>query len=263
MIFCVEDDPNIRELEVYTLKSTGFPALGLESGDELFKALETVLPQLIILDIMLPGEDGMAILKRLRRDKRTADIPVIMATAKGSEFDKVHGLDSGADDYIAKPFGMMEMVSRVKAVLRRYVKEDKTSELTNGLITMDIARHMVFVNGEEVVLTYKEFEVLHKLMERPGQVFTREQLLTDIWGYDFDGETRTVDVHVRTLRQKLWQSCMQFLQEAMGIGFIRSIMKTSGNVCPNIRMENLPIWMEPVSLVVKKFCCMMENRFGK
>ena len=151
MIFCVEDDPNIRELEVYTLKSTGFPALGLESGDELFKALETVLPQLIILDIMLPGEDGMAILKRLRRDKRTADIPVIMATAKGSEFDKVHGLDSGADDYIAKPFGMMEMVSRVKAVLRRYVKEDKSSELTNGLITMDIARHMVFVNGEEVV----------------------------------------------------------------------------------------------------------------
>ncbi len=186
MIFCVEDDPNIRELEVYTLKSTGFPALGLESGDELFKALETVLPQLIILDIMLPGEDGMAILKRLRRDKRTADIPVIMATAKGSEFDKVHGLDSGADDYIAKPFGMMEMVSRVKAVLRRYVKEDKSSELTNGLITMDIARHMVFVNGEEVVLTYKEFEVLHKLMERPGQVFTRE---TDIWGYDFAGET--------------------------------------------------------------------------
>lgn len=173
MIFCVEDDPNIRELEVYTLKSTGFPALGLESGDELFKALETVLPQLIILDIMLPGEDGMAILKRLRRDKRTADIPVIMATAKGSEFDKVHGLDSGADDYIAKPFGMMEMVSRVKAVLRRYVKEDKSSELTNGLITMDIARHMVFVNGEEVVLTYKEFEVLHKLMERRGGFYPR------------------------------------------------------------------------------------------
>ena len=207
MIFCVEDDPNIRELEVYTLKSTGFPALGLESGDELFKALETVLPQLIILDIMLPGEDGMAILKRLRRDKRTADIPVIMATAKGSEFDKVHGLDSGADDYIAKP-----------AVLRRYVKEDKSSELTNGLITMDIARHMVFVNGEEVVLTYKEFEVLHKLMERPGQVFTREQLLTDIWGYDFAGETRTVDVHIRTLRQKLG-SASTVIETVRGVGY--------------------------------------------
>ncbi len=218
MIFCVEDDPNIRELEVYTLKSTGFPALGLESGDELFKALETVLPQLIILDIMLPGEDGMAILKRLRRDKRTADIPVIMATAKGSEFDKVHGLDSGADDYIAKPFGMMEMVSRVKAVLRRYVKEDKSSEITNGLITMDIARHMVFVNGEEVVLTYKEFEVLHKLMERPGQVFTREQLLTDIWGYDFAGETRTVDVHIRTLRQKLG-SASTVIETVRGVGY--------------------------------------------
>ena len=149
MIFCVEDDPNIRELEVYTLKSTGFPAIGLETSEVLFKALETVMPQLIILDIMLPGDDGMAVLKRLRRDKRTADIPVIMATAKGSEFDKVMGLDSGADDYIAKPFGMMEMVSRVKAVLRRYIKEDKSNELTTGAIKMDIARHMVFVDGEE------------------------------------------------------------------------------------------------------------------
>ena len=218
MIYCVEDDSNIRELVVYTLETTGYKARGFEDGKAFLEALALETPELVLMDIMLPGEDGMAILKRLRRDKRTADIPVIMATAKGSEFDKVHGLDSGADDYIAKPFGMMEMVSRVKAVLRRYVKEDKSSELTNGLITMDIARHMVFVNGEEVVLTYKEFEVLHKLMERPGQVFTREQLLTDIWGYDFAGETRTVDVHIRTLRQKLG-SASTVIETVRGVGY--------------------------------------------
>ena len=214
----MEDDPNIRELEVYTLKSTGFPALGLESGDELFKALETVLQQLIILDIMLPGEDGMAILKSMGGDQRTEDVPVIMATAEVSEFDKVHGLDSGAAAYSAKPFGMIEMVSGVTAVRRGGMKGEKSSGLTNGLITMDIARHMVFVNGEEVVLTYKEFEVLHKLMERPGQVFTREQLLTDIWGYDFAGETRTGDVHIRTLRQKLG-SASTVIETVRGVGY--------------------------------------------
>ena len=203
MIFCVEDDPNIRELEVYTLQSVGFKALGVGSGDELFKALECGKPSL---------------LKRLRSDKRTAQVPVIMATAKGSEFDKVHGLDNGADDYIAKPFGMMEMVSRVKAVLRRYKQEDKQSRLTAGELVMEIDKHRVMAGGQEVVLTFKEFELLYKLLERPGQVFTREQLLTDIWGYDFAGETRTVDVHVRTLRLKLGEAGA-LVETVRGVGY--------------------------------------------
>ena len=218
MIFCVEDDPNIRELEVYTLQSVGFKALGVGSGDELFKALECGKPTLILLDIMLPGEDGLSLLKRLRSDKRTAQVPVIMATAKGSEFDKVHGLDNGADDYIAKPFGMMEMVSRVKAVLRRYKQEDKQSRLTAGELVMEIDKHRVMAGGQEVVLTFKEFELLLKLLERPGQVFTREQLLTDIWGYDFAGETRTVDVHVRTLRLKLGEAGA-LVETVRGVGY--------------------------------------------
>ena len=205
MIFCVEDDPNIRELEVYTLQSVGFKALGVGSGDELFKALECGKPTLILLDIMLPGEDGLSLLKRLRSDK-------------GSEFDKVHGLDNGADDYIAKPFGMMEMVSRVKAVLRRYKQEDKQSRLTAGELVMEIDKHRVMAGGQEVVLTFKEFELLHKLLERPGQVFTREQLLTDIWGYDFAGETRTVDVHVRTLRLKLGEAGA-LVETVRGVGY--------------------------------------------
>ncbi|WP_306667046.1 winged helix-turn-helix domain-containing protein [Phascolarctobacterium faecium] len=218
MIFCVEDDPNIRELEVYTLQSVGFKALGVGSGDELFKELGCTKPTLILLDIMLPGDDGITLLKRLRSDKRTAQVPVIMATAKGSEFDKVHGLDNGADDYIAKPFGMMEMVSRVKAVLRRYKQEDKQSRLTAGELVMEIDKHRVMAGGQEVVLTFKEFELLHKLLERPGQVFTREQLLTDIWGYDFAGETRTVDVHVRTLRAKLGQAG-GLVETVRGVGY--------------------------------------------
>ena len=173
---------------------------------------------LVLLDIMLPGEDGLSLLKRLRSDKRTAQVPVIMATAKGSEFDKVHGLDNGADDYIAKPFGMMEMVSRVKAVLRRYKQEDKQSRLTAGELVMEIDKHRVMAGGQEVVLTFKEFELLHKLLERPGQVFTREQLLTDIWGYDFAGETRTVDVHVRTLRLKLGEAGA-LVETVRGVGY--------------------------------------------
>lgn len=218
MIFCVEDDPNIRELEVYTLQSVGFKALGVSSGDELFKSLEFAQPTLILLDIMLPGDDGITLLKNLRSDKRTAQIPVIMATAKGSEFDKVRGLDNGADDYIAKPFGMMEMVSRVKAVLRRYKKDEKEGKLTAGNLVLDVAQHRVTVDRREVVLTFKEFELLHKLLERPGQVFTREQLLTDIWGYDFAGETRTVDVHVRTLRSKLGTS-WELVETVRGVGY--------------------------------------------
>lgn len=218
MIFCVEDDPNIRELEVYTLQSVGFKALGIGNGDDLFKALECTEPTLILLDIMLPGDDGITLLKRLRSDRRTAQVPVIMATARGSEFDKVHGLDNGADDYIAKPFGMMEMVSRVKAVLRRYKQGEQLDKLIAGELAMDIHKHRVTVKGQEVVLTFKEFELLHKLLERPGQVFTREQLLTDIWGYDFAGETRTVDVHVRTLRAKLGAAGI-LVETVRGVGY--------------------------------------------
>ena len=218
MIFCVEDDPNIRELEVYTLQSVGFKALGVSSGEELFKSLDCAKPTLVLLDLMLPGDDGITLLKQLRSDKRTENVPVIMATAKGSEFDKVHGLDSGADDYIAKPFGMMEMVSRVKAVLRRYKDDDVQGSFTAGDLVLEVNKHRVSVGGQEVVLTFKEFELLHKLLERPGQVFTREQLLTDIWGYDFAGETRTVDVHVRTLRSKLGQAG-GLVETVRGVGY--------------------------------------------
>ena len=203
MIFCVEDDPNIRELEVYTLQSVGFKALGVGSGDELFKALECGKPTLILLDIMLPGEDGLSLLKRLRSDKRTAQVPVIMATAKGSEFDKVHGLDNGADDYIAKPFGMMEMVSRVKAVLRRYKQEDKQSRLTAGELVMEIDKHRVMAGGQEVVLTFKEFELLTYFMENQGIALSREKILNNVWNYDYFGDARTIDTHVKKLRSKM------------------------------------------------------------
>ena len=218
MIYIVEDDRNIQEIELFALKNSGYQATGFETAKGFYKALNEKLPELILLDIMLPGEDGLSLLKRLRSDKRTAQVPVIMATAKGSEFDKVHGLDNGADDYIAKPFGMMEMVSRVKAVLRRYKQEDKQSRLTAGELVMEIDKHRVMAGGQEVVLTFKEFELLHKLLERPGQVFTREQLLTDIWGYDFAGETRTVDVHVRTLRLKLGEAGA-LVETVRGVGY--------------------------------------------
>ena len=218
MIFCVEDDSSIRDLMIYTLNTAGFEAEGFAEGESMFAALETKKPQLIMLDIMLPGEDGITILKKLKAQSLTADIPVIMATAKGTEYDKVIGLDIGADDYLTKPFGMMEMVSRVKAVLRRYKQEDKQSRLTAGELIMEIDKHRVMAGGQEVVLTFKEFELLHKLLERPGQVFTREQLLTDIWGYDFAGETRTVDVHVRTLRLKLGEAGA-LVETVRGVGY--------------------------------------------
>lgn len=202
MIYCVEDERNIRELLVYTLKSTGFEAKGLENGRQLFQALGEELPELILLDIMLPGEDGYTILEKLKRMPEVSDVPVIMVTAKGAEFDKVRGLDLGADDYITKPFGMMEFISRVKAVLRRGGQKTE-EELAHGRIRLKIRRHEVLVDDQRVELTRKEFELLKYLMENKGIVLSRDQLLTRIWGYDFDGETRTVDVHVRTLRQKL------------------------------------------------------------
>lgn len=203
MIFCVEDDQAIRDLMIYTLNAAGFAAKGFTDSVGLFDALRTETPQLILLDIMLPGEDGLSILKRLRGQMATADLPVIMTTAKGTEYDKVIGLDLGADDYLAKPFGMMEMVSRVKAVLRRAVPEQAEHQISVGGLTVNLDERIVTIDGERVALTYKEFELLRLFLSRPGIAFTREQLLSDIWGTEYYGETRTVDMHIRTLRQKL------------------------------------------------------------
>ena len=220
MIFCVEDDGNIRELVVYTLESTGFQARGFEDGSSFLEALALETPELVLLDIMLPGEDGMELLRKLKASKKTKDIPVIMVTAKGAEYDKVKGLDAGADDYVTKPFGMMELISRIKAVLRRSAKGSVSSEDTFeiGEIRLDPKNHQVTVHGEVVNLTLKEYELLKRLMKNSNIVLTRDQLLEDIWGYDFDGETRTVDVHVRTLRQKLGDAGEQ-IETVRGVGY--------------------------------------------
>ena len=218
MIYCVEDDGGIRDLMIYALTSAGFEAKGFERGSEMFEALKTALPELIMLDIMLPGEDGIAILKKLRESPKTAEIPIIMATAKGTEYDKVIGLDLGADDYLAKPFGMMEMVSRVRAVLRRSGKKEQTAILRLGCIVMNTAEHTVTADGGRVVLTLKEYDLLKLFMENIGKVFTREQLLSAVWGGDFYGETRTVDVHINTLRTKLG-SCGGMIQTVRGVGY--------------------------------------------
>lgn len=220
MIFCVEDDGNIRELVVYTLESTGFQARGFEDGSSFLEALALETPELVLLDIMLPGEDGMELLRKLKASKKTKDIPVIMVTAKGAEYDKVKGLDAGADDYVTKPFGMMELISRIKAVLRRSAKGSVSSEDTFeiGEIQLDPKKHEVTVHGEVVNLTLKEYELLKRLMKNSNIVLTRDQLLEDIWGYDFDGETRTVDVHVRTLRQKLGDAGEQ-IETVRGVGY--------------------------------------------
>lgn len=218
MIYCVEDERNIRELVVYTLIGSGFEAKGMENGEQLFLAVREQKPELILLDIMLPGEDGMSILRKLKSSDVTRDIPVIMVTAKGAEFDKVLGLDCGADDYIAKPFGMMEFIARVRAVLRRGGMKEQNGELRLGGLRLQIERHQVYAREEKVTLTLKEFELLRLLMEHPGMVMTRDQLLGQIWGYDFDGETRTVDVHVRTLRQKLGE-CGSLIETVRGVGY--------------------------------------------
>ncbi len=217
MIFCVEDDRGIRELVVYTLQTAGYEAVGISDGEELFRRLQTEQPELILLDIMLPGEDGISILKRLRSGAGTGDIPVIMATAKGTEYDKVIGLDLGADDYIVKPFGMMEMVSRVKAVLRRTAKENK-EQIRAGEICMDLGSRQVSVCGEAARLTLKEFDLLRLLMENQGRVYSRQQILDLVWGVDFIGETRTVDVHIGTLRTKLG-TCGEYIETVRGIGY--------------------------------------------
>lgn len=220
MIFCVEDDSNIRELIVYTLETTGFQARGFEEGKSFLEALALETPDLILMDIMLPGEDGISLLKRLKNSSKTRDIPVIMVTAKGAEYDKVKGLDLGADDYVTKPFGMMELVSRIKAVLRRSGAAKKKAEdiIVSGSLEINTKKHEVKADGEVVGLTLKEYELLKRLMENPNIVMTRDSLLEEIWGYDFDGETRTVDVHIRTLRQKLGK-CGERVETVRGVGY--------------------------------------------
>ena len=218
MIFCVEDDDSIRELMVYALISSGFQAAGFADGPSFWQAMEKGRPELILLDIMLPGEDGVSILRRLRAAAETESLPVIMATAKGAEYDKVRGLDSGADDYLVKPFGMLEMVSRVKAVLRRSLPREQAPLLRCGEIAVDRARHLVTVQNAAVSLTLKEFELLCLFMENPGLVFTRDQLLRSVWGAEFVGESRTVDVHIGTLRTKLGQAG-KYIATVRGVGY--------------------------------------------
>ena len=219
MIYLVEDDDSIRELVLYTLHTTGFEAEGFRNAAEFWQALEKELPQLVLLDIMLPDEDGLHILKRLRAGAETADLPVMMLTAKSSEYDRVVGLDSGADDYMPKPFGMMELVSRVRALLRRAAKPAAEDKLfTAGSLAVDVKRRAVTVDGEPVILTYKEFELLCYLLENRGVVLSRDQILTKIWDYNYSGETRTVDVHIRTLRQKLGDAGA-LIETVRGVGY--------------------------------------------
>lgn len=218
MIYLVEDDSSIRELVVYTLNSTGLEAQGFERPSEFWNALEDVMPSLVILDVMLPEESGIEILQKIRKNPKTEKLPVIIATAKNSEYDKINGLESGADDYIAKPFSMMEMVARVKALLRRseYASAEKDYTIDNLYVCP--SKHIVKVDGGEVILTLKEFEMLCLLLSNRGIVLTRDQMLNKIWGYSFDGESRTVDVHIRTLRQKLG-TAGDVIKTIRGVGY--------------------------------------------
>ncbi|MEE0803415.1 MAG: response regulator transcription factor [Oscillospiraceae bacterium] len=203
MIWCVEDDASIRDIEVYTLSSTGFDARGFADGVSFWSALQTEKPDLAVLDVMLPGVDGIELLQRMKASAELRTIPVVMATAKGAEYDRIRGLDLGADYYLVKPFGVMELVSCVKAVLRRCRPEKAAHLLRSGGLVVDLNAHTVTVDGARVALTYKEFELLRLFLSHPGMAFTRDQLFQEIWGMDYCGETRTVDMHIRTLRQKL------------------------------------------------------------
>lgn len=218
MIYCVEDDASVRGLIIYTLISSGFDARGFENSDELFEALKEEKPELILLDVMLPGEDGISILKSLRSNRGFSDIPVIMETAKTTEYDKVTGLDCGADDYLAKPFGMMEMVSHIKAVLRRAGCAENTETVKIGGLELNKSKHTVTANGKRLSLTLKEYELLKLLMDNIGRVFTRDQLLDLIWGAEHIGETRTVDVHIGTLRSKLGE-LSEYIETVRGVGY--------------------------------------------
>ena len=216
MIYLLEDDDSIRDLVIYTLQSQAMEVKGFPRPSAFWEAMAEHTPSLVLLDIMLPEEDGISVLKQLRSSARTCRLPVIMLTAKGTEYDKVLGLDAGADDYLAKPFGMMELLSRIRALLRRTEREVNIYRC--GVLTVDQTRHTVTVNGREVVLTQKEFEVLCLLLKNRGQVLSRERLIEDVWGYAFTGESRTVDVHVRTLRQKLGEAGA-YIETVRGYGY--------------------------------------------
>jgi len=216
MIYLLEDDENIRELVCYSLNVTGNEATGFAAPSLFWEAVSETLPELVILDVMLPEEDGISVLKWLRSRSETKDLPIIMLTAKSSEYDKVLGLDSGADDYVAKPFGTMELISRIKALLRR-TKNEETEYNFDGLY-VNPAKHIVTVGGENVSLTLKEFEILCLMLKNRGTVLSRDRLLTEIWGYDYDGENRTVDVHIKTLRTKL-KDCGALIETVRGLGY--------------------------------------------
>ena len=220
MIWCVEDDASIRDIEVYALQSTGFQARGFEDGSAFWTALrdEAEKPQLVVLDVMLPGIDGVELLRRMRNEPALERIPVVMATAKGTEYDKIQGLDLGADYYLTKPFGVMELVSCVKAVLRRCQSQRAEHQLTAGDIKMNLDEHTAAVGGQRIALTYKEFELLRLFLTYPGTAFTRDQLMETVWGMDYCGETRTVDMHIRTLRQKLGP-CGEMIQTVRNVGY--------------------------------------------
>lgn len=218
MIYCIEDDNGIRDLIVYTLTASGYEAKGFADSSEFWTAVKQEIPTLILLDVMLPNEDGISILKKIRSDKKTAEVPVIMETAKETEYDKVVALDLGADDYLTKPFGMMEMVSRVRAVLRRTSKEEIKQNLKLNELEINTSRHIVYVNGKEVYLTLKEYDLLKLFMENIGRAFTRDQLLSSVWGTEYVGETRTVDVHIGTLRTKLG-SAGDYIKTVRGVGY--------------------------------------------
>ncbi|MDD6318890.1 MAG: response regulator transcription factor [Succinatimonas hippei] len=217
MIYCVEDDTDIREIETYTLRSLNLQAEGFPDGKSFFEAVERELPELVILDVMLPDIDGVEILRRLRRTARTRSIPIIMATAKGAEYERVGALDAGADDYLTKPFSMMEMAARVRAVLRR-TRDEREDVITMSGVELNESRHEVRVDGKSIDLTFKEFELLSLLMRHPGRVYSREMLLGKIWNLEYDGENRTVDVHVRNLRQKLGDKC-DIIRTVRGLGY--------------------------------------------
>ena len=219
MIWCVEDDASIRDIEIYALRSVGFEARGFSDGAAFWDALRAERPKLVVLDVMLPGIDGIELLSRMRASDALRDIPVIMATAKGTEYDKIHGLDLGADYYLAKPFGVMELVSCVKAVLRRCRRDDaERAGLSAGGVSLDADAHTVTAGGQRITLTYKEFELLRLFMAHPGTAFTREQLMERVWGTDYCGETRTVDMHIRTLRQKLGEYG-EMIETVRGVGY--------------------------------------------
>lgn len=218
MIYILEDDDSIRNFVVYALNNSGFEARGFETPSAFWEGLKIEIPQLLLLDIMLPEEDGVEILKKLRKREETKRLPIIMLTAKGTEYDKIIGLDSGADDYVTKPFGIMELISRVKALIRRASDQSEQEEYTVGGLYVNPSKHIVRANGKNVILTLKEFELLSLLIANLGTVFNRDQIFNKIWGYDFDGENRTVDVHVRTLRSKLGE-CGNLIETVRGIGY--------------------------------------------